>query len=90
MILIQNIEKKAFFVPNVKILSLHGTLHFDWLKGAALKYDNNFSNLKPEITQIRHFSFQVWKMLVLYKTLLNDKHIRGCLKCLNMRETLRV
>ena len=49
-----------------------GTLHFHLFKGADLKYGNNFSNLKTKITQTRHFSFQVWKIFVLHKILLND------------------
>ena len=45
---------------------------YDKLEVADFKYDDNFLNLKPKITETRHFWFQVWKYFVLHKTLLND------------------
>ena len=58
--------------PYAKINCIGQKYLYDKLEVADFKYDNNFLNLKPKITQTRHFWFQVWKFFVLHKTLLND------------------
>ena len=65
------ILKKGFFSPNLKIFIFVKNFAFNKFEGADFKYGNNFSNLQPKITQIRHFWFQVWKLFVLRKVLLN-------------------
>ena len=47
--------KKALFDPSLRIFIFAQTLHFHKFEGADFKYDNNFSNLQPKITEIRHF-----------------------------------
>ena len=57
--------EKADPVPTVTANPMHkihciGQKHFyDKLEFADFKYDNNFLNLKPKITQRRYFWFQV-------------------------------
>ena len=64
-----HIEKNRPYAKNHSI----GQKHLcDKLEVADFKNDNNFLNLKPKITQIKHFWFQVWKFFVLHKTLLHD------------------
>ena len=53
------ILKKDFFSPNFKIFIFVKNFAFNKFEGADFKYGNNFSNLQPKITQIRHFWFQV-------------------------------
>ena len=45
--------------PNANIHCIGQKYPYDKLEVADFKYDNNFLNLKPKITQTRHFWFQV-------------------------------
>ena len=45
--------------PYAKIHCIGQKHLYDKLEVADFKYDNNFLNLKPKITQTRHFWFQI-------------------------------
>ena len=66
-----------------EFLFFHKTLHFDKFEGADFKYDNDFSNLQTKTTQIRHFWFQVSRLVVYHTVLLNDIFKSADVKCDN-------
>ena len=72
-----------FVVAVIIVVVLLNFWYLDKLESANFKCGNSFSNFQSKITQIRHFWFQVWKLFVLHKILLNDIFEKADVKCDN-------